>query len=89
MQRDLEQGHSEVGGLLADAPDCVSVQELLDLAGHRELWRQAVRELLPLSDPSRRQRSSGGKGSEGRSDAWMLASGHYLEDGVWKLEIRT
>jgi hypothetical protein len=87
VQRDLELGHSEEGGLLADAPDFVSVQELLDMAGHRVLWRKAVRELLPMSDPTRRQRSSGGKGSEGRSVVWMLASGHYLEDGVWKLGI--
>ncbi len=52
VQRDLEQGSSEEGGLLADAPAFSIVAELLELAADRAGWQKGVRELLPPSDPT-------------------------------------
>jgi hypothetical protein len=52
VERDLERGSSEEGGLLADAPAYDTVEELLELAADRVGWQTAVRELLPPSDPT-------------------------------------
>ena len=41
------------GSLLMDAPAFESVEQLVEMAGDREAWRNEVRKLLPKSDPDR------------------------------------
>jgi hypothetical protein len=52
VQRDLDRGAQESGGLLMDASQFDSVEELLRDAADRKEWRRTVRELLPESDPA-------------------------------------
>ena len=42
------------GGLLADAPEYESTEELLELAQDRDGWREVVQALLPAEDPKSR-----------------------------------
>ena len=56
-QRDLDKGWWEQGGLLEDAPAYSTVEQLLEMAGDRDVWRVAVQELLPQSDPVVAQRA--------------------------------
>ncbi len=57
VQRDLDRGWWEQGGLLEDAPAYSTVEQLLEMAGDRDVWRVAVQELLPQSDPVVAQRA--------------------------------
>jgi hypothetical protein len=52
VQRDLDRGSQESGGLLMDALDFDSAEQLLLQASDREEWRLAVIALLPASDPA-------------------------------------
>ena len=58
VQRDLDRGSSEEGGLLADAPAYSTVEELLELAEERTEWGNAVRALLPPSDPREKAKTA-------------------------------
>ena len=78
---ELENGCRKAGGLLEDAPGYSSVEELLTLAGDRVRWRGEVVELLPPSDPGRRRRQKKG----GASDAFMIAGGYHMKEGLWVL----
>jgi uncharacterized C2H2 Zn-finger protein len=75
VQRDLEQGNSEEGGLLADAPVYSTVAELLELAADRVGWQKAVRELLPSSDPTVTKKGKKKAAAEGSSGVGLGADG--------------
>jgi hypothetical protein len=78
--KELEAGRRAAGGLLMDV-EFGSVEELLSQAQDRKGWSRTVRQLLPEEEQTK-QREKEGSG-EKFSDAWMLASGHYYEKGVW------
>jgi hypothetical protein len=63
VQRDLDRGSTEEGGLLADAPAFSTVGELLELAQERFEWGRAVRALLPPSDPREKAKKAAEEGS--------------------------
>ena len=52
VQRDLDRGAQESGGLLMDALQFDSVEQLVRQASDRVEWREAVWALLPASDPA-------------------------------------
>ena len=54
VKKELEQSQREDGGLLMDAAEFKSVEELVDLAQDRKSWRSRVLDLLPESDPTRK-----------------------------------
>ena len=78
--QELAAGKSAAGGLLMDAK-FNTLEELLLKAQDRRGWNKMVRRLLPEEEQTK-QREKEGIG-EKASDAWMLASGHYYEKGVW------
>jgi hypothetical protein len=53
--REIESGCKDGGGLLAAAPAFGSVEQLLEVAGDRDEWREGVIGLLPATDPSVQQ----------------------------------
>jgi hypothetical protein len=55
VQHDLDRGARESGGLLMDALDFDSAEQLVLQASDREEWRMAVHALLPASDPAVKQ----------------------------------
>jgi hypothetical protein len=63
VQRDLDRGSTEEGGLLADAPAFSTVGELLELAQERSEWGRAVRALLPPSDPREKAKKAAEEGN--------------------------
>ncbi len=71
----MEQGNSEEGGLLADAPVYSTVAELLELAADRAGWQKAVRELLPSSDPTVTKKGKKKAAAEGSSGVGLGADG--------------
>ena len=83
LEQELEEGGIRPGGLLMDAPDFESVEQLVELASDREEWRYGVRLLLPGSDPDKIKAGRRKKNKKGRSDAFMVANGFHLEGGEW------
>ena len=97
VERDLEAGKRHAGGLLTDAPAFESVEQLLELAGDRNGWRDLVKALLPASDPAvvakARNKKKAHKAAElqieGKkhqvSDSFMVGAGYHLVEGIWIL----
>ena len=97
VERDLEAGNRHAGGLLSDAPVFESVEQLLELAGDRNGWRDLVKALLPDSDPAvvakARNKKKAHKAAElqkeGKkhqvSDAFTVGAGYHLVEGIWIL----
>jgi hypothetical protein len=81
-EQELQRGKVAAGGLLMDV-EFSSMDDLLKLAADKRGWGRAVQALLPES-ARRGEKKEKGKGSLPFSDAWMVASGHYYEEGEWK-----
>ena len=82
LRQALEEGGIRPGSLLMDAPAFGTVEQLEEMAGDREAWRDAVRMLLPETDPDR-NKGRKGKKKKGYSDAFMVANGFHLEGKEW------
>ena len=73
------------------------MEQLLELAGDRNGWRDLVKALLPASDPAvvakARNKKKAHKAAElqkeGKkhqvSDAFMVGAGYHLVEGIWIL----
>ena len=84
LRQALEEGGIRPGSLLMDAPALETVEQLVEMAGDREAWRDAVRTrmLLPETDPDR-SKGRKGKRKKGCSDAFMVANGFHLDGKEW------
>ena len=77
VQEHKEAGRRyRAGSLLAEAPAHESVEELVKLGEMRDEWRFW----------SWLEHWAGQPKDRNPSDAWMVASGHYFEDGRWKAQ---
>jgi exonuclease III/uncharacterized C2H2 Zn-finger protein len=76
VQEHKETGRQyKQGTLLAEAPEHASVEELVQIAEERDEWR--------FWSWLEHWAGAGQQKDKVPSDAWMIASGHYFEDGKW------
>ena len=76
-QADQMQGCYQQGHVLAEAPSHSSSAELAEMVTDRELWREQTFSELPGGAGAKAKRS------DKRSDAFMVASGYFWENGIW------